>query len=42
MGGAGADIPVEESATGLVALIDRISLAESGGFFDWQGQPIPF
>lgn len=42
MGGAGADISVQDSAAGLVALIDRIALEDSGGFFDWQGDRLPF
>jgi NAD(P)-dependent dehydrogenase (short-subunit alcohol dehydrogenase family) len=42
MGGSGADVPVQESAAGLVRLIDGLTLEESGGFFDWQGKPVPF
>lgn len=42
MGGSGADITVEDSAAGLVKLIDRIALEDSGGFFDWQGDRLPF
>jgi NAD(P)-dependent dehydrogenase (short-subunit alcohol dehydrogenase family) len=42
MGGSGADIPVQDSAAGLVRLIDSITLEESGGFFDWQGEPVSF
>lgn len=42
MGGAGADISVQDSAAGLVALIDRVALEDSGGFFDWQGDRLPF
>jgi NAD(P)-dependent dehydrogenase (short-subunit alcohol dehydrogenase family) len=42
MGGAGADISVQDSAASLVALIDRIALEDSGGFFDWQGDRLPF
>jgi len=42
MGGAGADITVEESAAGLIRLIDGLTLKETGGFFDWQGAVIPF
>ncbi|HZH08797.1 MAG TPA: SDR family oxidoreductase [Microvirga sp.] len=42
MGGAGADISVEESAAGLICLIDGLTLKETGGFFDWQGAVIPF
>ncbi|MBB4039270.1 NAD(P)-dependent dehydrogenase (short-subunit alcohol dehydrogenase family) [Microvirga flocculans] len=42
MGGSGADISVEESAEGLIKLIDRVTLAESGLFFDWTGTQISF
>lgn len=42
MGGAGADITVEESAAGLVARIDALTLATTGVFEDYRGQPIPF
>lgn len=42
MGGSGADISVQDSAAGLVRFIDRLDLGDTGGFFDWQGEPIPF
>lgn len=42
MGGAGADISVGESAAGIIALIDRLSAADTGLFFDWQGERLPF
>ncbi|MBF9233614.1 SDR family oxidoreductase [Microvirga alba] len=42
MGGSGADISVQQSAAGLVKLVDRLTLKETGGFFDWQGDAIPF
>jgi NAD(P)-dependent dehydrogenase (short-subunit alcohol dehydrogenase family) len=42
MGGSGADIPVQESAAGLLRLIDRLSLKDTGGFFDWRGKPLEF
>ncbi|WP_201833368.1 SDR family oxidoreductase [Microvirga zambiensis] len=42
MGGSGADISVGESAAGLVRLIDRLSLDDTGGFFDWQGARVSF
>ena len=41
MGGSGADISVQDSTTGLIALIDRIALEDSGSFFDWQGDRLP-
>jgi NAD(P)-dependent dehydrogenase (short-subunit alcohol dehydrogenase family) len=42
MGGSGADISIQESATGLLALVDRLRLDDTGGFFNWQGERIPF
>jgi NAD(P)-dependent dehydrogenase (short-subunit alcohol dehydrogenase family) len=42
MGGAGADIPPSESATGLIRTIDASGAAESGSFRNWDGQPIPW
>ncbi|SCY68427.1 SDR family oxidoreductase [Microvirga guangxiensis] len=42
MGGSGADIAVEESAAGLIRLIDGLSLKETGGFFDWTGDRLSF
>lgn len=42
MGGAGADIPVQQSAAGLIKLIDDLTMAKTGGFFDWTGATIPF
>lgn len=42
MGGSGADISVQESAAGLIRLIDGLTLEETGSFFDWMGVNIPF
>jgi NAD(P)-dependent dehydrogenase (short-subunit alcohol dehydrogenase family) len=42
MGGSDADITAQESAAGLVKLIDRLTLEDTGGFFDWTGARIPF
>ena len=42
MGGSGADISVQESAAGLIRLIDGLTLEETGGFFDWSGAKLPF
>ena len=42
MAGSGADISVEESAAGLATLIDRLTLRETGSFFDWRGERVPF
>lgn len=42
MGGSEADISVRESAAGLLALINQLTIEQTGGFFDWQGHRIPF
>jgi len=42
MGGAGADLTVQESASGLIALIDRLELSDSGRFFKWNGEEHPW
>lgn len=42
MGGSGADISVQDSAAGLIKLIDGLTMQETGGFFDWTGAAIPF
>lgn len=42
MGGQGADISVEESAAGLVQVIDDLSLETTGSFKAWDGQTIPW
>jgi NAD(P)-dependent dehydrogenase (short-subunit alcohol dehydrogenase family) len=36
------DISVEESATGLIALIDRLGIAETGTYWHVNGQPLPW
>ncbi|MGF1683486.1 SDR family oxidoreductase [Photobacterium minamisatsumaniensis] len=40
MGGKGADISVEESAAGLVALINGLTLDHSGRFLSWDGEEL--
>jgi NAD(P)-dependent dehydrogenase (short-subunit alcohol dehydrogenase family) len=42
MGGSAADIGVEESAAGLLARFDALSLENTGAFEDWKGEAIPF
>ena len=42
MGGSGADISVEERASGLLARFDALSLATTGVFEDYAGEAIPF
>ncbi|MGF1911818.1 SDR family oxidoreductase [Vibrio kasasachensis] len=37
MGGEGADITVEESASGIVALVQSLTTEQSGKFLTWQG-----
>jgi len=32
----------DDSARGLLAMIDRLTLEESGGFWDYKGRPIPW
>lgn len=38
MGGPGADISPEESASGIRNVIANLNLANSGGFFKWNGE----
>lgn len=42
MGGEGADISTEQSASGLLARIEHLSLVTTGVFEDYAGEPIPF
>jgi NAD(P)-dependent dehydrogenase (short-subunit alcohol dehydrogenase family) len=42
MGGPEADISVEESVRGLVALIDSLTLEQSGRFWTWEGGEHPW
>ncbi len=42
MGGSGADIDVETSATGLMSRFEALSLATTGCFEDYAGRAIPF
>ena len=42
MGSAAADISVDESAQGLLAQIEKLSLADTGSFRSFDGQPIGF
>lgn len=37
MGGAEADISVQESASGIVALANNLSIEQTGQFFNWEG-----
>lgn len=40
MGGSDAPLSVAESAAGLLRVIDRLTLRDSGGFFDFRGEPL--
>ena len=40
MGGDGASVPAEESARGLLGVIDAATIADSGRFLDWRGREI--
>lgn len=40
MGGDSASLPVADSVQGLLRVIDGLKLAQSGGYFDWQGRTL--
>jgi hypothetical protein len=42
MGGASGEISVDESAEGIFTLIDRLTMAESGRFWTWDGREHPW
>eukprot|EP01094_Clydonella_sp_ATCC50884_P014175 TRINITY_DN24528_c0_g1_i1.p1 TRINITY_DN24528_c0_g1~~TRINITY_DN24528_c0_g1_i1.p1 ORF type:complete len:235 (+),score=70.23 TRINITY_DN24528_c0_g1_i1:60-764(+) len=42
MGGANADLTVEQSATGILDVVHGLSMADSGRFFNWKGEPMPW
>ena len=42
MGGPSAPVPVGESVAGLLRVIDGLGPADSGRFFDFSGQEIPW
>lgn len=42
MGGGGADIAPDESATGLIDTIDASGMAQTNSFRTWQGETIPW
>ncbi|MEQ8692503.1 MAG: SDR family oxidoreductase [Pseudomonadales bacterium] len=39
MGGEGADITAEESAAGIISVIDGVNLENTGCFMKWDGEP---
>lgn len=42
MGGPGAALSVEESASGLMSVFDRLTMQDNGGYFRWDGQQMPW
>lgn len=42
MGGEKATVAVEDAVAGLLGVIDRLSIADSGHFLDWRGQALPW
>lgn len=40
LGGSGADITVDQSVAGLGALIEKLTLADNGKFYAWNGKPM--
>ncbi|WP_133501576.1 SDR family oxidoreductase [Cognatilysobacter terrigena] len=42
MGGAGAPVTPSQSVEGLLRVIDKLDVAHSGSFVDWQGTPLPW
>lgn len=42
MGGSGARLTVEEAVTSLIETIDGLGADQSGGFYDREGQPLPW
>jgi NAD(P)-dependent dehydrogenase (short-subunit alcohol dehydrogenase family) len=42
MGGSKADLSVEQSAGGLIDLIDKLSQDQSGRFWNWDGEELPW
>lgn len=39
MGGPDADITVDESASGIVATVEKLDLSTTGSFWKWNGEP---
>lgn len=42
MGGSGATLPPEDSASGMLRVIDSITLDNSGAFYQWDGSQPPW
>ncbi|MEZ5833598.1 MAG: SDR family oxidoreductase [Dongiaceae bacterium] len=42
MGGSGAPVTIEQSITGIRRIIDKVTQAESGHFYDYTGRQLPW
>ena len=42
MGGSSAEVPVTQSVEGLLKVIGKLSLAQSGSFMSWRGKTMPW
>jgi NAD(P)-dependent dehydrogenase (short-subunit alcohol dehydrogenase family) len=42
MGGADADLAIPESVAGVIGVLDKVGIEESGRFFDYDGSEIPW
>lgn len=42
MGGSGATLPVAEAVGSLIATIESLTMADTGAFYDRNGQPLPW
>ncbi|MEM8814013.1 MAG: SDR family NAD(P)-dependent oxidoreductase, partial [Pseudomonadota bacterium] len=42
MGGSNADISVQESASGILSVAERLDLDRAGAFINYDGSPIPW
>jgi len=42
MGGAAAPVTPEDSVAGMRRVLDRVGMADTGGFFNYDGSPLPW
>lgn len=42
MGGEGAPTPAADSVKGMIQILDRVTLRDSGEFFDYRGPTVPY
>ncbi len=42
MGGPAAPLPASDSVRGMLSLLDRLTPADNGGFFSWDGSQLPW